>query len=52
MQANLQQVIPWRGKMILTLVNVQHKAIEVDSLLTSVFHAGVENVHELGLPCA
>lgn len=40
------------GQIILTLVDVQHEAIEVDSLFTGVCHAGVENVHEPGLACA
>lgn len=42
----------WSGRIILTLVDVQHEAIEVDSLFTSVFHMGVKQVHEHGLSCA
>lgn len=40
------------GKMTLTFVDVQHEAIEVDSLFPSVFHMGVKNVHQHGFPCA
>lgn len=40
------------GRIILTFVDVQHEAVEVDSLFTSVFHTGVKHIHEHGLPCA
>lgn len=33
-------------------VDVQHEAVEVDSLFMSVFHPGVKHIHEHGLPCA
>lgn len=40
------------GGIALTFVDVQHEAIEVDSLFTSVFHVGIKHIHEHGLPCA
>lgn len=42
----------WNGKMQLTFVDVQHEAIEVYSLFTTVFHVGKKQIHEHGLPCA
>lgn len=44
--------VPQREQTILTLVDVQHEAIEVDSLFAGVLYAGVENVHEPGLACS
>lgn len=40
------------GHPPLTFVDVQHEAIEVNSLFSSVFHMGVKNVHQHGFPCA
>lgn len=51
-EATFNAFVVQRGQIILTLVDIQHKAIEVDSLFTGVFHAGVENVHEPGLSCS
>lgn len=35
--------------IILTFMDVQHEAIEVDSLFRSVFYTGVKDIHEHGL---
>lgn len=51
-RASLQQLVPWSGRIILTFVDIQHEAIEVDSLFMGVFHTGVKHIHEHGLPCA
>lgn len=37
---------------MLTLVNVQHEAVEVNSLFFSVFHMRIKQIHEHGFPCA
>ena len=39
-------------RTVLTFVDVQHEAMEVDPLLTTVFHVSVKHVHQHGLPCA
>lgn len=40
------------GRTPPTFVDVQHEAIEVDSLFKFVFYMGVKQIHECGLPCA
>lgn len=52
MQGNIGLLEPRNGRMLLTFVDVQHEAVEVDSLFATVLHMGVKQIHKHGLPCA